>query len=53
MIFARKMPKFYIIIVPKNIFSRILGGHAPIFCLLRLCCFGKSPTQVELYPIFC
>jgi len=29
MIFARKMPKFFIIIAWKNIFSRILGGMCP------------------------
>ena len=27
--FARKMPKFYIIIARKILFSRILGGHVP------------------------
>ena len=30
MIFARKMPEFYIIIArKKNIFPQILGGHVP------------------------
>jgi len=29
MIFARKMPKFYIIIAPKIFFSQILRGHVP------------------------
>ena len=37
MIFARKMPEFYIIIAPKNIFSRILGGLVSLpSCLLCL-----------------
>ena len=29
MIFAQKMPEFYIIIARKIFFSRILGGHVP------------------------
>jgi len=40
MIFARKMPEFYIKIAPKNLFSRILGGTCPPAPrLLRLCFF--------------
>jgi len=30
MIFARKMPEFYIKISPKKVFSRILGGTCPL-----------------------
>ena len=52
MIFARKMPVFYMIIARK-IFSRILGGHVPPCPRLLRLCSRKHPECNDLSRWMC